>query len=351
MKKSKICIILAAVLAFSCLTACGGNKDEGNKDRYPKKEWSDGFEHYSVPDEYSLECENGGKIETLAYSAEAYAIESKEGLAEKSLYEDKKAYVYLPYGYTSEKKYNVLYLLHGSNETVDYWFYTQKFTSAYYRYIHGIENTRYSMNFTKNLLDNLISKGEIEPLIVVTPTYFSPTKKETYYGSGDATYVWIDNFEKELRNDVIPLVESKYSVYAESTDEAGLKASREHRAIAGFSRGSRFTTKFGITNMIDVFSYVGSFHAAEALTTEKLRNVIDANPDCPIKYWYNGFGANDNAAKTQIELTGKVKTELTSYFKEGVNFAAVDKPYSEHTYDSAITDLYNALKVFFKEAK
>jgi len=46
--------------------------------------------------------------------------------------------------------------------------------------------------------------GELEPLIVVTPTF----------NGGNCT---AQNFYQEFRQNVIPFVESKYSTYAEST--------------------------------------------------------------------------------------------------------------------------------------
>lgn len=339
-------ITALCIVSISALTCCYGDTSD-KADLYPKAQWTDGYEHYYTPDSYLLEADNGGTIQTLTYRAEAYAEEAQEKLAEGTVFEEKKMYVYLPYDYTEEKQYDVLYLLHGSNETVDYWFYEQKYVSKFYRSEHDISNVRYSMNYTKNMLDNLIASGDCLPFIVVTPTYFSPTKAETYYGEGDATYVWIDNFEKELRNDIMPLIESKYSIYTEQIDESSTKTSRSHCAIAGFSRGSRFTTKYAIPKMLDVFSKVGSFHAAENLNVEGLKTALKKYPNCTLDFWYNGYGENDKSAQTQIQLCNTVKSDMQDIFVEGINFAAVNKPYAEHTYDSAITDLYNCLKIFF----
>ena len=48
-------------------------------------------------------------------------------------------------------------------------------------------------------------------------------------------------FPEELTNSLIPAVESYFSTYAESVDDEGLIASRDHRAFGGFSMGSAAT--------------------------------------------------------------------------------------------------------------
>ena len=81
----------------------------------------------------------------------------------------------------------------------------------------------------KRILDIMIAKGEIDPMIVVTPSF--------YKGQDDTA-----TFYKELLVDIIPAVETEFNTYMEGTgtlDE--IKASREHRAFGGFSMGSACT--------------------------------------------------------------------------------------------------------------
>jgi enterochelin esterase-like enzyme len=74
-------------------------------------------------------------------------------------------------------------------------------------------------------------------------------------GGGDASQIsgdgWGKNFENDLLKDMIPFMESNYSVYAD----------REHRAIAGLSMGGGQSLDFGLTHL-DTFAYVGSFSCA-----------------------------------------------------------------------------------------
>ncbi len=58
-------------------------------------------------------------------------------------------------------------------------------------------------------------------------------------------------FERELVGDLIPFIESRYSV---QTD-------REHRALAGLSMGGGQSLNFGLANL-DTFAWVGGFSSA-----------------------------------------------------------------------------------------
>ncbi|WP_027088011.1 sugar-binding protein [Cohnella panacarvi] len=170
-----------------------------------------------VPDDYRAENDKPGTIETLHYTTPNL----DNGV------DDKKLHVYLPYGYdasATDKKYNVLYLMHGGGENEDL--------------IFGGPDQSKEM---KKILDNMIAKGDIDPLIVVTPTFNG--------GKNDVAL-----FHEELVASVVPLVETKYNTYAKSGSLADLKASREHRAFGGFSMGS-VTTWYNFIHALDYFKY------------------------------------------------------------------------------------------------
>lgn len=170
-----------------------------------------------LPDEYKAESKNQGTIESMEYKA--------ANLSKGT--DDKKLHVYLPYNYDASDantKYNVLYLMHGGGENEDLLF--------------GGPGQSKEL---KRILDNMIANGDIEPLIVVTPTF--------YGGKNDTAL-----FHEELIDNVVPMVEAKYNTYAEATDLNGLKASRDHRAFGGFSMGS-VTTWYTYINCLDYFKY------------------------------------------------------------------------------------------------
>lgn len=133
-------------------------------------------------------------------------------------------FVYTPPGYTQDtgKKYPVLYLLHGNNDTAAGWV------------------TIGAANF---ILDNLLAEGKCQEMIVVMPFGHALP-----FGTrGDNT----GKFEEYLLKDVVPLIEGKYRTLAD----------REHRAIVGLSMGGGQALTIGFRNL-DKFSVVGSFSGA-----------------------------------------------------------------------------------------
>lgn len=101
-------------------------------------------ELWAVPAKYDAEeSEQAGTVEEVVYDTKAYATDERDV--------KKTAYVYLPYGYSEEKEYNILYLMHGTGDDEKYWLKTNP--------------------YNKTMLDNMIADGDIEPLIVVTPTF------------------------------------------------------------------------------------------------------------------------------------------------------------------------------------
>lgn len=167
-----------------------------------------------IPADYFEESESPGTLVELEY--DTYESMTYE---EQSQVLHKRAIVYLPSGYSEEEKYNVFYLMHGgwSNETT---------------YL-GTPNNPSEF---KNVLDNGIADGVIRPMLVVCPTYNNTSPDD----SGDYSLAirLTENYHRELVNDLIPAVEGTYRTYAEDTTLEGLRASRDHRAFAGFSMGS-----------------------------------------------------------------------------------------------------------------
>lgn len=141
----------------------------------------------------------------------------------------RKMNVYTPPNYTPEKKYPVLYLLHGI----------------------GGDETEWERFATPDMLfDNLIADGKALPMIVVMPNGRAQ-KNDRAEGNVMASAPAFAVFEGDLLNDVIPAIESRYSVYTD----------RENRALAGLSMGGGQTLNFGFGNM-DKFTWIGGFSSA-----------------------------------------------------------------------------------------
>lgn len=183
-----------------------------------------------IPEDYFQPASEQGSVERLDY--QTYESMSYE---DRTTQLTKTAYVYLPYGYSAETPYNVLYLMHGgwSNETT---------------YLGTPEDP----HELKHVLDHAIQDKNMPPVIVVCPTY-NNTSPEDSADYGLALRL-TDNYHNELANDLIPAVEEKYSTYAEGTSAQELRESRSHRAFAGFSMGS-VTTWHTFQYCMDYFRY------------------------------------------------------------------------------------------------
>jgi len=157
-----------------------------------------------------------GKLEMISYES-------------KTVGTTRKMNVYTPPGYSKDKKYPVLYLLHG---------------------IGGDETEWERFAHPDVMLDNLIQGGKATPMIVVMPNGRAQ-KNDRAEGDAFRSAPAFATFEQDLLNDVIPAIESRYSVQGD----------REHRALAGLSMGGGQTLNFGLAHL-DTFAWLGAFSAA-----------------------------------------------------------------------------------------
>ena len=145
----------------------------------------------------------------------------------------RRANVYLPAGYSADRKYPVLYLLHGIGGNQDEW----------RGYVHA-----------DTVLDNLIAESRAVPMIVVMPNGRalrddrSPPQERVFTPENAAGFA---RFERDLLEFLIPAIDAKYSIYTD----------REHRAIAGLSMGGGQALNFGFAHP-DTFGWIGTFSPA-----------------------------------------------------------------------------------------
>jgi enterochelin esterase-like enzyme len=86
-------------------------------------------------------------------------------------------------------------------------------------------------------------------MIIVMPNGRAQKNDRADAGMGAAPA--FAKFERDLLDDVIPTIQSRYSTYTD----------RDHRALAGLSMGGGQTLNFGLTHL-DTFAWLGSFSAA-----------------------------------------------------------------------------------------
>jgi enterochelin esterase-like enzyme len=143
----------------------------------------------------------------------------------------RKANVYLPPGYSPDKKYPVLYLLHG---------------------IGGDETEWLRFCAPNTILDNLIAGGKAVPMIVVLPNGRSlPDDRAVGNPFTPEKVQGFANFERDLLDTLIPAIQAKYATLTD----------REHRALAGLSMGGGQTLNFGLGHL-DTFAWLGAFSSA-----------------------------------------------------------------------------------------
>src|SRR5690242_21146076 len=206
--------ILLVVVFFAA--ACWGvpllaQSDDGQKGNA-------GASLAAPPDGYDTRREGleRGKVETVEYDSSTVGGK-------------RKMQVYTPPGYTPDKKYPVLYLLHGIGGDETEW---ERFAKP------------------DLLLDNLLADKKAVPMIIVMPNGRAQ-KNDRAEGNVFASGPAFAAFEQDLLQDVIPAIESRYSVQAD----------REHRAVAGLSMGGGQSLNFGLAHL-DTFAWIGAFSSA-----------------------------------------------------------------------------------------
>lgn len=229
---------------------------------------------------YEAECEHPGQVVKLNYTTNVYDRAYKRYVN-----------VYLPYGYDENgtERYPILYFFHGN----------------------GCDQTTLIGNpYTKNAFDHMIENGDVQPFIIVAPTYFYDVRKKL---------VDADLFAEELRTEIMPLVEGTYRTYAETADEAGFQASRNHRAICGFSRGSGMTWQL-MNKMLDYSRTFLPFSGAGEDTEATVQQALAGPYGKDLFIYMASGGPEDLAYEGCVALARALLEEEQISF--GADFAA-----------------------------
>ena len=203
----------------------------------------------------------------------------------------RRMYVYTPFGYDPNDKsreYPVLYLLHGGGGDEDAWS---------------------TLGRTCQILDNLIARGEAQPMLVVMPngnptqraarTLMVPENADVPKGNGS-----FDNYAS-LPADIVPYIESHYNVIKD----------RSGRALAGLSMGGGQTFYTGFRH-IDMFSSLGIFSSGllggrtGAFDAEKEMPGIYSDPSkfySRLKVLYISCGEQDERLEGTREVVAKLR--------------------------------------------
>ena len=185
----------------------------------------------------------------------------------------RKASVYLPAGYTAQRRYPVLYLLHGITGNQHEW----------PGYVHA-----------QAILDQLIADGKAVPMIVVMPNGRAlpddrpPPAERTFTSEHVAGFA---QFERELLEFLIPAIDKAYPTLAE----------RGQRAIAGLSMGGGQALNFGLGHL-DTFGWVGGFSSAPNTRPATALLPEPALARSQLKLLYLSCGSQDGLIKVSQDL-------------------------------------------------
>jgi len=249
----------------------------------------------------------------------------------KAMEVNRYMWVYTPPNYDkSTAKYPVYYLLHGNGETQSGW----------------VTSGRANI-----ILDNLIADGKAQPMVVVMPHGhavqsasvgpFAAVTPTGAPGIGNFTL-----FTKDLLEQVIPMVEKNYRVYADA----------DHRAIGGLSMGAMQSVSIGLSHPAlfhYVLAYSGGFGglgtgpASGDIETQSPWKELLANPAETKKRLHLLF-LGSGQQETAMLAPGQ---RLVKLFQEkGINAHWADYP-GGHVFSVWRNDLHDTVPMLFQTGK
>lgn len=302
------------VLLLCLLTACNGNDKEYSVISPEQEIEAGGSSDYTellnktrpVPAEYNQESVLKGNVVQIDYNTKNYV----EGTGEVR---KNTAYVYLPYGYdeASEQPYNVFYFVHGHGETAISFFQNEN-------------------GLLCKLLDHMLENRDMAPTLIVSTSYVYGTPVD-YYPDADP---YCEALPQELVNDLIPLIESRYHTYTESTDVAGITVSRKHRAIGGFSMGA-VTVWYALEHALECFKYFMPI-SSDGWSLRRFAGMT--NPDETAEYLAN-----------TIRNSAFSKNDFYIWACSGTNDVAYDRIWSQVQAMAQLTDVFSVSNLTFHE--
>ncbi len=238
------------------------------------------------------------------YKLSEKLTEKQKGTDYGTLEEDVKYYsdtagdykycnVLLPPGYNKEESYPVLYMVHGWQSDYD---------------VHLCEDS-----YLLLLYGNMLREKLTVPMVIVSVQMYTDTAKnrEKIEEKEETLLAAYNKVVKDIPNDLMPFIETKYSV---RTDRPGT-------AIMGVSQGGTKTLAVGFDHL-NRFGYIGSFAPDPgAVPTDFLKDTIwnapllengfpAYDPYLEPFYLYLAVGADDPENVEVTKYYGKLLKEL-----------------------------------------
>lgn len=184
----------------------------------------------------------------------------------------------------------------------------------------------------KNVIDHAIQNGEIEPIIVVCPTYNNENPDDSANYTL-AFYTLTVNYHNELVNDLIPAVDSTYATIPD----------RDHRAFGGFSMGS-VTTWYTFVNCLDQFRYFIPSSGAMDYQGDDVDAAVTASGHSPEDFFiFACTGTDDFEYRNFTNQIEGMLAQPSGNFVEGKNLVFYVKEGYSHSGIAAEEYTYNGL--------
>ncbi len=175
----------------------------------------------------------------------------------------RELYVYTPPCYDRNKRYPVLYLMHGSGDDSETWYREGR------------------MNY---IVDNMIAEGTLIPTIVVFTN-----NNVVNRGDPRHTELAFPLVEQEMKQCILPLVDQNYSTIN----------NRHARAIGGLSMGGRMAQYVGLRNL-DLFGSFGLF--SSAIEFEETPDILKDNFNDRVDYLFLGAGPDETNDRARHQV-------------------------------------------------
>ena len=333
----RMILIVCLVLAVSVLTACaGGGTSQDNESAGASKDASAVKDEQNmkqtgytdaVPQEYMEASSEPGKVVRIDYDSKDYA--GSGSVVTKS------AYVYTPYGYDendNDTRYDILYLMHGWG---------------------GYAGDYFDYSNIKEVLDNMIEKGDTDPLIVVLATFYNEKSNGDFGNSVSELRAFHSDFEQNL----MPAVEGRFHTYAESAADEDLRSSRDHRAFGGFSLGSVTTWQIFVHDydyvrwflpMSGSSWYYGGYGDFQTeRNVDYIEQLVNGNDLDERGYFiYHAVGTNDTVRSQTLMQADEMLARSDVFTPD--HYVFYQRKGGQHDFDSCQEFIYNALPLFFR---
>ena len=198
--------------------------------------------------------------------------------------------IYTPPGYDKGKAYPVLYLLHGMGEN---------------------ENGWVNQGHVDFILDNMIASGEAEEMIVVVMSGDIRTTPEIRSVQGKTVSdIYVD--------ELVPMIDKTFRTLPD----------REHRAMAGLSRGGMQTTTTVLTaHNQDKFAWIATLSGLFGINADNVNTVFDGALADPVSFnkqmrlFHISWGTEENGFRIgeSVEALKKQGINCVTYVSEGTS--------------------------------